>query len=180
MAKYRYKGRAWRDMYIPRELFMSLAWLSLPTDTACKVYIIFRSKCRMEPVQGNAGKKRKGAYVIGNNGQIQFTYKEAFEKYGFTDGKFRRAIDQLVAAGLIDITHSATGMQKETSLYAISERWRAWGTDKFKWILRQRRKAFSFPKGNKYGQRCTEKKMSTVTDNSSPTVTNNCWRDNKP
>jgi DNA-binding PadR family transcriptional regulator len=43
-----------------------------------------------------------------------------------------RAITELTEKGFIDITHSGSGGVKgDKSKYAISERWRDWGTDRF-------------------------------------------------
>ncbi len=64
---------------------------------------------------------REREWVLVNNGEIRFTYLEAQEKWGIAPGKFRRAIDELVRVGLIEITDTGFGLHKDATLYAISE-----------------------------------------------------------
>ena len=69
--------------------------------------------------------------VILNNGKIEYCYSAA-EKKGISRPKFVKALDELTEKGFIDITHLGTGGHKgDKNKYAISERWRAWGTEKF-------------------------------------------------
>ncbi len=148
----RYKARCWDRMFISRRVITSTAFLSLRTATACQVYLIFRGKCRLEKVQARPGSRDK-TYVIANNGKIQFTYKEAFEKYGISAKRFTKAIDELVCVGLIDIAHSGFGLQKDVTLYAISDRWERFGTPEFEKAQRAKRtEKIGFRKGNKHGR----------------------------
>lgn len=73
---------------------------------------------------------RSENWQIVNNGEIVFTYSEALEK-GFTRPKFKRALDQLIELGFIDITHHGGGMNKDFSKYSISNRWKDYGTEDF-------------------------------------------------
>ena len=67
---------------------------------------------------------RKTEYLFVNNGELEYTYKEA-EAKGITRPRFRNGIDQLVERGFIDITHQGSGgVRGDKSKYAISERWR--------------------------------------------------------
>jgi hypothetical protein len=62
-------------------------------------------------------------------------------------------------------------LQRDCTLYAISERWRNYGTDQFQLELRQPRQVpLGFRKGNTLGK----KKEATVTDDCCSTVTGNC------
>ena len=74
--------------------------------------------------------RRSDSWQITNNGEIVFTYNEA-EKLGFTRPKFKRALDQLIEYGFIDIEYHGGGMMKDFSKYAISDRWKLFGTDEF-------------------------------------------------
>ena len=126
----RYKARKWDKMFVSRAMMTSEAFRALRTACACQVYLIFLGKCRWEKVQARP-MSRDREWRITNNGEIQFTYIEAEEKYGIPSGKFTRAIDDLIRVGLIDITKTGLGLKKEVSLYAISNRWENYGTDAF-------------------------------------------------
>jgi len=61
-----------------------------------------------------------------------------------------RAIDTLIEHGFLDISHSGSGGKKgDKSLYAISERWKVWGTDAFTPVSRPKdtRAGRGFKKG---------------------------------
>jgi len=161
----RYKERKWKKMYVSRAMITSRAFLSLKTAAACQVLMIFLNKCRMEKVQWKPGTRDK-EWRITNNGEIQFTYKEAKEKYGLSAGKFRRAIDELAETGFIDIAKSGFGLQKDVTLYAISNRWEKYGTDEFVPMERLKRvEQLGFSKGNTHGKNSKQKIKSTLMDN---------------
>ena len=111
----------------------------------------------MEKVKARPMRSEK-EWRITNNGEIQFTYTEALEKWGIKDGKFTRAIDELIRVGLIDIAKAGFGLHKDVSLYAISNRWEKFGTDEFVVKKRQKRKQqLGFTKGNSYGKNSGKK-----------------------
>jgi hypothetical protein len=96
-------------------------------------------KCRIEKRRQPRG---KAVLVILNNGKIEFTYKEAKARWGMSEGVFREARDRLIEVGLIDIAGSGAGLFKVKNLYAISDRWEAYGTDEFRCVER--------PKANRH------------------------------
>ena len=122
--------------YIETELFESEAHKSL-TKAQGRIYFYFLLKRKFGSMKGKPGKRSNK--IITNNGHITFTYAEA-ERLGFPRPTFRRAIDKLVAVGLIDIDRQGTGgmisgdgeVIGESTFYAISERWQDYGTDRFK------------------------------------------------
>jgi ribosomal protein S14 len=154
----KYKRCRWKDMYISREVILSEAFKQL-SATAIRVYLIFLTKRIMKPFQGSKQKRSgKGKYYCENDGQIQFTYREAKERYGISRSAFRSAIDQLIAVGLIDITQRGSGLHRDVTLYGLSERWILYGTPEFVVKKRLKRKlAYGFTKGNTYWK----KKIST-------------------
>jgi len=170
----RYRARRWDRMFVSRALITSEAYLSLRTAAACQVFGIFLTKCQWEKAQIKPGSRDK-AWVLVNNGEIQFSYIEAREKYGISDTRFTRAIDELLRVGLIDIAHSGLGLHKDCTLYAISERWRKYGTDEFEHVERRKRSArLGFTKGNRHGRHCRSKKQSTIVDACCSTVVDAC------
>lgn len=147
----RYRAKRYDAMYLSRTLVESEVWGKLAerkAGIAMYVYTIFLTKRVMEKIQTRAGKADKD-FRIANNGEIQFTYQEA-EARGITRPRFARAIDLLVLLGLIDIAKTGTGLHRDVTLYAISDRWEKYGTDEFVVVKRPKRKQhYGFQKGRK-------------------------------
>ena len=122
-------------LVIEKDLLNSQAFRGL-SSTAKDVYFKFLMKRVIAKTKPRPG--RKSQMVITNNGELEYTYTEA-EKAGIPRATFMRCIDQLVARGFIDVCHSGSGGKKgDKSLYAISNRWRAWGKAEF--VERKRQK----------------------------------------
>ena len=112
-----------------RDVLASPAFRSL-SRTAMLVYLDFLGKRRMCKIG------RHKTLTILNNGEITYYYSEA-ENKGISRMRFRNAIDELIEKGFIDLVHQGkgyhkgTGYQRDKSLYALSERWRDYGTPNF-------------------------------------------------
>ncbi len=106
---------------------------------------------------GRSGKER---WDIINNGEIEFTYIEAKEKYGISYGAFRNAIDELREKGFIDIAATGMGVHKVKTLYSISDRWKLYGTPEYEPPKPRPKKPINrgFQKGNKLGRNCRKRK----------------------
>ena len=128
---------------LEQKMIKAKAWLSL-NGVAKDVYLIFRTKCQVVKSRGKPG--RHGPVIL-NNGEIIFTYEEAKVMYGISHSRFNRAIDDLVAKGFIDIGQTGMGLHKMATGYAISERWRKYGTSEF--VQKERPKAKQFNVGFK-------------------------------
>lgn len=127
---------------VDRELLQSKAFRDL-TGQSVKVLLWFLAKRQMKKVKTA---KREG-WVIANDGEIVFSYAEAENKCGLTRQAFSKTIEQLVALGFIDIARLGTGVGKVPTLYAISERWRGYGTAGFKPARRMKRASYIIPSG---------------------------------
>lgn len=150
-------SEAKRDrMFVSKRHVTSDAYRALTTSTACHVFRIFLTKCRWEKLQTKPGRREK-EWVHANNGELQFTYKEAWEDWGISNNRFTRAIDQLVEVGLIDIAHSGFGLHKDVTLYVISDRWEKYGTDEFVHAKRPKRLGLGFRQGNRHGKNSKKK-----------------------
>ena len=125
------------SIFLPRSIIIdsNLFW-SMP-KTAIRVYMIFKGKCVVEKVNAKSG--RESGWMIKNNGKIKFSYKEAKEKYGISCGSFAKAIDSLIEKGFIDLDHQGSGTQDDYNLYAISDRWKSYGTEFFVKAARTKR-----------------------------------------
>jgi hypothetical protein len=96
----------------------------------------------MKPV--NPKKGREKDFFIANNGKIVFTYAEAKKELGMPSSTFMKSIDKLIEVGLIDVIHAGSGgrspdgLHGDVGLYAISERWKKYGTPDFEVKTRQK------------------------------------------
>lgn len=153
----RFKEVKWNRMFVSRRQVTSKAFLALKTAAACQVFMIFLTKCVPKQIDGKPN--RRDGWYIANNGEIQFSYIEAEQKWGIKSGKFKRAIDDLIRVGLIDIAKTGFGLHKDCTLYAISDRWEQYGTDEF--VVKERPKRIQqlgFTNKNRYGRNCKRKK----------------------
>lgn len=149
---------------LEQTMIKSSAWLSL-SATAILVYLLFRCKCQIAKKSRRQDKHSEGLMErLLNNGELVFTYIEAAQKHKITAGRFRRAIDELVEKGFIDITATGMGVHKVESWYAISDRWRDWGTESFKSAKRPEPniRGCGFRKGNKLWQKARRKKSTAI------------------
>jgi hypothetical protein len=157
----RQRDLRWDKMYVSRAMILSRAFASLRTPATYRVLFIFLSKCRWEQVR-RPGTREK-TWTITNNGEIVFSYLEALERYGMTDGVFRRAIDELVRAGFIDIAHSGYGLMKDETRYAVSNRWEHYDTPQFRQAERPKRtQKMGFRKGNRHGKNARENDLQQL------------------
>ena len=115
-------SKAGNAMFIERDMHRSPAFWGLSKSATVILFELF-SRRKL--------KQREGAWVITNNGQITFSYREAKRKFGFFPSTMVRALTQLVEYGFIDIAHQGIATSEDFSKYAISQRWRDYGTNKF-------------------------------------------------
>jgi hypothetical protein len=106
----------------------SEAYKKLNYGPALKVLNWFHEKIRLEV---NKKKRGKDRYRIINDGEIAFTYSEAALR-GLTSHKFRRALKDLHGFGFIDVVKPGSALKGDWTQFALSERWREFGTPNFK------------------------------------------------
>jgi hypothetical protein len=140
---------------LDRKLINSKAFKEL-TASAKDIFLQFCQKKQMKKMNATLGRAKE--WVVLNNGDITFPYSEA-EKKGFPRATFQRAIDQLMANGLIDIVHQGqgAGRTKDFSLYAFSERWKQYDTPEFKKVKRAKDKR----KGRGFSRYWEKKNLDT-------------------
>lgn len=81
----------------------------------------------------NGRKRSEKNLIITNNGEIIFTYAEAKELGIRSTQTFNRVIRELVEEkGFIDISERGNWYRKEPTKFAISDRWKHYGTPNFK------------------------------------------------
>ena len=114
-------------VWIDKDLLRSDTFRSLK-GKSWLVYLDFLRKRQWHKVKH---KNRSDSYVITNNGEITYSYKEA-EMKGISKVQFRNAVDELQAKGLIDIReYGSGGHNRKQTKYFIDDRWRKYGTPEF-------------------------------------------------
>jgi hypothetical protein len=154
--EYKRRSRTW-GVRVGYDLLHSEAFRNLRYAPAIKVLFWFHEKIRMRKIHG---RKRGMQRYERINTEITFTYNEARLR-GLTDQQFSRALKELHARGFIDIVKPGSGLMGDNTVYALLERWRDFGTDKFKSV--------GFPKSNYYGYRRTKKNKN---NGENPPLTN--------
>ena len=115
------------DIWIDKNLLRSEAFRSL-RKWSMLVYFDFLKKRQMHEI-GKPGRKE---WIIKNNGEIVYTYREA-ELKGISRTQFRNTIDELMEKGFLDINqHGSGGRKKDYTTYFIDDRWQYYGTEKFR------------------------------------------------
>ena len=153
-ANYENHNVLWTDAALRK----SSAFRSLH-GTAILVLMDFHSKKHMRR------KKNRGNYELQNNGELVYTYSEA-QEMGISNSTFMRALDTLIERGFIDVALTGAGRFRCESRYALSNRWRHWGTDKFKPAKRNphgRNKEYGFQPGHTHHR--TDGRLKNVTKN---------------
>jgi hypothetical protein len=77
------------------------------------------------------GPKGKKKWVCYNEKELIFTYREAQEKHGITQRRFRDALDQLIEHGLLDVIEAGNAATLTPTKYGICKRWLNYGTDEY-------------------------------------------------
>jgi hypothetical protein len=130
-------------MFIDRDMHRSKAFQKL-SKSATTLFFEFLYRRKLE--------HRGNEWIITNNARITLSYREAQKLFGFFPSRMARAITQLVECGFIDIAHQGKRTSRDSSRYAISERWKNYGTEKFIEQTRQkdtRKLGFAGPKRKK-------------------------------
>jgi hypothetical protein len=114
------------------------------------VLIRFHQKARRK----NPSRKKQGIHkmIITNNGEIVFPYSEAYELGIKSSKTFNRVIRELVEdKGFIDIAEFGNWYEKKPTKFAISNRWKWYGTPDYKKVEvpRQLPKGLGFQKSKK-------------------------------
>jgi hypothetical protein len=85
---------------------------------------LFLLKRQIEKIGGkNKGKQKK---ICINANSLSLTYIEANEKYGITQPRLTRAIDDILAKGFLICIHQGGGYQQDKSIFGLSDKWRLW------------------------------------------------------
>lgn len=120
------RSRGW-SIRMSFELLHSEAYRELTYAPALKVLNWFHEKIRF---QVNKGKRGKNRYEVVNDGEIDFTYREAGIR-GLTSHQFRNALRELNRIGFIDVKRPGSALKGDWTVFTLSERWKRYGTPSF-------------------------------------------------
>jgi hypothetical protein len=112
-----------KGTYIEAEILESQAYLSL-SGISPQVLFLFLLKRQFEKVAGKKNGRQKRVCINANS--LSLTYIEAKEKYGITQPRLTRAIDDLLAKGFLTCIRQGGAYQQDKSIYGLSEKWRMW------------------------------------------------------
>jgi hypothetical protein len=98
---------------------------------------------------------------IRNNGEISFTYEEAHWR-GLSNKQFSRALKELFKFGFIDIRRLGHGVRGEWTRFALSDRWKKYGTPEWEEI--------PFPENRYEGFRVRSRKKGASLEGCYPTA----------
>ena len=106
-----------RGIFIERDILESDAYWDL-TGAAIQVYMVFL----MKRVLSDKSFGKDKARIVANNGEITYTFVEAWKNHRIPKSTFLRARDQLIKVGLIEIAEN--GGIHHTTKYALSNNWK--------------------------------------------------------
>jgi hypothetical protein len=153
---------------IEKRLIESQAYRRL-SGKAPQVLTDFLGKRQLKKKRGRDSRREE--WVITNNGNITYTYEEA-QKRGMSRPAFVRALDNLIDHGFLDIAQTGAGLFKSCTLYALSERWKSWGTSEFVAKPRPKRKGqMGFHKGHRLSPNRKKASNGSITGSSNGNMT---------
>jgi len=107
--------------FIEREMLESEAYLSLK-GFAPQLLSLILLKRQFQ----NHGRKGKQKRICINCDKLNITYTEFDNKYGITQPRMTRAIDQLLAKGFLTIVNPGGAYRQDKAIYALSDKWLFW------------------------------------------------------
>jgi hypothetical protein len=111
-----------KGTYIHSEILESEAYLSLK-GAAPQVLTLMLLKRQFEK---HKLKKGRVDSVCVNGDSLTFTYIEAEKKYGITQPRLTRAIDELLAKGFITRRHHGGAYKQDKAIYGLSDKYLFW------------------------------------------------------
>ena len=118
MAKYK---KLAPGTWIESEMFESGAYLAL-TGFAPQLLTLILAKRQFE----NHGRKGRQKRVCINCDKLNITYAEFKNRYGISQPRMTRAIDQLLEKGFLSIVYPGGAFRQDKAVYALSDNWLLW------------------------------------------------------
>ncbi len=107
--------------FIDREMLESKAYLAL-TGFAPQLLSLILLKRQFQ----NHGRKGKQKRVCINCDKLNITYTEFKSKYGVSQPRMTRGIDQLLEKGFLSIVHPGGMYRQDKAIFSLSNNWLIW------------------------------------------------------
>ena len=107
--------------WIEREMFESKAFLSLK-GFAPQLLILILAK-RQFVTHGRSGRQKR---VCTNCDKLNITYTEFNNRYGITQPRMTRSIDQLLEKGFLSVVYPGGTYRQDKAIYSLSTNWMIW------------------------------------------------------
>ena len=117
MKNYKLSPGTWFE----REMFESRAYISLK-GFAPQLLVLILGK-RQFIKHGKKGREKR---ICTNCDRINITYAEFSNKYGITQPRLTRAIDQLLEKGFLSIVNAGGTYRQDKAVYSLSDNWQIW------------------------------------------------------
>jgi len=153
MRRKKHKYQLRRNVYVQWEMLDSKAFKEL-NASGIRVLLRFLQKRTWAYIK--QGRHQKRVY---ENHNLVFTYAEAAAVIGIQTTTFYNAIKRLVEVGFVDIEHQGGTFGHDYSMYALSERWRDYGTERFKIVEKER----TLPRGHDVRSNMQKTKVTSET-----------------
>ncbi len=111
-----------KGAYLKSEMLESKAYLSL-TGAAPQVLTLILLKRQFEK---HKIKNRSAKSFCVNCDSLTFTYIEAEKKYGITQPRLTRAIDQLLAKGFVTCKHHGGAYKQDKNIFGLIDKYLIW------------------------------------------------------
>jgi len=118
MAKYK---KLSPGTWLEREMLESEAYLAL-RGFAPQLLSLILLKRKFE----NHGRKGKQKRICVNCDKLNITYTEFKNRYGISQPRMTRALDQLFAKGFLSIVYPGGTFRQDKAVYALSTNWTIW------------------------------------------------------
>ena len=113
-----------KGVYFPKEILESKAYLALK-GIASQVLALFMLKRQFENIVGVKRIDKKKRQCV-NSQSLSLTYIEAEKKYGITQPRLTRAIDELLAKGFLTCTYQGGTWKQDKSTYGLIDKHLLW------------------------------------------------------
>lgn len=113
-----------KGAFIHKEILESKAYLALK-GIAPQVFVLFMLKRQFEPIPGTKRGSKKNKQCV-NSQSLSLTYIEAKKKYGITQPRLTRAIDELLAKGFLTCTYQGGNQKQDKSTYGLIDKYLLW------------------------------------------------------
>jgi hypothetical protein len=124
------KDNSERPIYFSLAVLRSKAYGKL---SAIEIRVLNEFYIRRVVIRQRGRVGRGDSYKITNNGEIVLPAGHTAKELGVSKSSVKRAIRALIELGFVDLGYIGGGLQGDCHKYAISDRWKNYGTENFEY-----------------------------------------------